>query len=227
MSYGESILEEIVSQLPGAVVPAVNIAMWNILDEFCTKTNSWQEDMELVLADSVVRYSIPVPSGAALVRIVDATHRGIRLREMDPGSISMRGRIRGELDGDSAVFSPSDTMIAYVIYSPEYITVTTPPTPTAAETPMTLRLALKPARGCSEDNPLDFMPDWFVDRYRTHLVDGVLWRMMAQPSRPYSDKTLAQYHAQRFRGGMNTARGDMIYGPFYGGAVVTNGGFRS
>lgn len=231
MTYGESILEEIVSQLTGATTGAINLAMWNVLDEFCTRSNAWQEEIELVLAEGVIKYALPVPNGSALVRVMRATHRGFGIRETGSDSINMRGRIQATFfDEDNAEFTPSDTVLGYAVFTPEYITINSLPTLAATAVPMLMTLALKPQRGVNgaDDNPIDFLPDWLIDRYRMVFLDGVLWRMMAQASRPYSNPTLAQYHAQKFRGGVTGARADQVIGPLYGnGPVASPGGYRA
>jgi len=50
------------------------------------------------------------------------------------------------------------------------------------------------------------IPFELVDRYGDELLDGVLARMMSQPSKPYSNTVLAQYHLMRYKGGAARAR---------------------
>lgn len=50
------------------------------------------------------------------------------------------------------------------------------------------------------------VPGPIVERYTEELMHGVLARMMAQPSKPYTNVGLAQFHLQQFRGGANRAR---------------------
>jgi len=52
------------------------------------------------------------------------------------------------------------------------------------------------------------IPQWVAEKYRGVFVDGLLGRMMGQPSRPYSNETLAVYHLRRFRNGIAGARAD-------------------
>lgn len=50
------------------------------------------------------------------------------------------------------------------------------------------------------------VPGEIVTRYTQDLIHGVLSRMMSQPSKPYTNLTLAQYHLTKFKGGCSRAR---------------------
>lgn len=49
-------------------------------------------------------------------------------------------------------------------------------------------------------------PNWVLSRYSSHIIDGLLGKMMQQQNKPYSDKMTARYHLQRFRTGIQIAR---------------------
>jgi hypothetical protein len=49
-------------------------------------------------------------------------------------------------------------------------------------------------------------PSWLLRVYSLFLTDGVLGKMMAQPSKSYSNETQSTYHLRRFRSGIATAR---------------------
>lgn len=52
------------------------------------------------------------------------------------------------------------------------------------------------------------MPADIIARHTDVLIDGILSRMMAQPSKPYTNMTLAQYRLLKFKGGTARARND-------------------
>lgn len=60
-------------------------------------------------------------------------------------------------------------------------------------------------------------PDWFLNKYGTDILDGVLGRMMSQLAKPYSQPQLAQYHMRRFMQSMNKAANEAIHGNVYRG----------
>lgn len=45
------------------------------------------------------------------------------------------------------------------------------------------------------------VPANIVEKYTDELLSGLLSRMMAQPNKPYTNLSLAQYHDRKFRGG--------------------------
>jgi hypothetical protein len=50
------------------------------------------------------------------------------------------------------------------------------------------------------------IPQWILDKYGNEIVDGILGRMMMQPSKSYSSPQLAAYHLRRFRDGIAQTR---------------------
>jgi hypothetical protein len=61
-------------------------------------------------------------------------------------------------------------------------------------------LALKPSSFDAEFDSLLYQ-NWFET-----ILDGCLYRLYAQPAKPYSNPQLAQYHARMFRAGCQRAR---------------------
>jgi hypothetical protein len=54
------------------------------------------------------------------------------------------------------------------------------------------------------------VPTWITTRYNGDLIDGLLGRMMSQPSKPYTNEQLAVYHLRRFRNAISKARADAL-----------------
>jgi hypothetical protein len=52
---------------------------------------------------------------------------------------------------------------------------------------------------------LNALPELFTTWFET-MLDGTLARLYAMPAKPWSAPSLAQYHGQRFRQGLNRAR---------------------
>lgn len=51
-------------------------------------------------------------------------------------------------------------------------------------------------------------PDYLVERYTQTLIHGILMNMMAQPSKPYTNPAMAQFHMRKFNGGWQRALND-------------------
>lgn len=47
--------------------------------------------------------------------------------------------------------------------------------------------------------PKTWVPGFIVDQYLDTILDGVYSRLYRQPSKPYSDQRMAEYHTRRFR----------------------------
>lgn len=49
-------------------------------------------------------------------------------------------------------------------------------------------------------------PDWLIEKYRSGLASGIICRLMIQPGKPYSSVQGAQYHGRVFNTTIGTAR---------------------
>ena len=49
-------------------------------------------------------------------------------------------------------------------------------------------------------------PAWVLNKYQNDIIDGVMGRMMMQPSKPYSNAKLALFHSRAFRSAIAYAR---------------------
>ncbi len=61
------------------------------------------------------------------------------------------------------------------------------------------------------------VPDGLYAKYREIIVDGVLFKLMAQPSKPWSNPQLALMRGRLFRNGMHKVRHEAEMGFLYGG----------
>jgi len=52
----------------------------------------------------------------------------------------------------------------------------------------------------------DQVPEWIVKKYHIQLADGLLYRMMSQPAKPFSNERLSVLHGRKFRNGIARAR---------------------
>jgi hypothetical protein len=75
--------------------------------------------------------------------------------------------------------------------------------------------------GITVSDPADvdsfpIVPSDTVERYTEELINGILSRMMAQPSKPYSNPGMAQFYLVNYRGGRARARHENNIGNTYG-----------
>lgn len=69
---------------------------------------------------------------------------------------------------------------------------------------------------CDGDNGIPAFPAVFAQRYYPGLLAGVLGKMMAQPSKPYTNDVKSVYQLRRFEGVMTQARVAAIRRNTYG-----------
>lgn len=60
----------------------------------------------------------------------------------------------------------------------------------------------------TDDFPI--VADWLWERYTTEFIDGLLYKMMVQTGKPYSNPQLAMYHGRKWRNAISVARADTI-----------------
>lgn len=68
-----------------------------------------------------------------------------------------------------------------------------------------------------DKNAYPIVPTHVVEEATEDLIHGILSRMMSQPSKPYTNLMLAQFHAVKFRGGAARARNAVRTGSVFGG----------
>lgn len=99
-------------------------------------------------------------------------------------------------------------------------TMATPPVivmPFPANTSVTYQAVV----GLTVSDPLTrdaypIVPYELVERYTEELMHGILSRMMAQPSKPYTNTALAQFYILKFKGGMSRAKNAANTGNAFG-----------
>lgn len=76
-------------------------------------------------------------------------------------------------------------------------------------------VALRVSDPVSRDS-YPIVPYDLVERYTEELIHGILARMMAQPSKPYTNLSLAQFYLTRFRAGISRAKVSVASGDTFG-----------
>jgi hypothetical protein len=216
MDLMDRLLATIRINVPGVTAQALNLELFNVIDEFFRRTSAWRYFADVVLSTDTIQYPIFPPSGSDLVRVISSYYRDRPVQSTGGGGssvVTQSGRIVGvsQPDGD-VVFTPNVTgtsggVFAYSLFFPNYIELTIPPDNEAAQFPLTLVMALTLNFQCLEDEPNEWpLEEWMFSEFHQPWVEGVLAKLMGQISKPYSNPTMATYHAKRFRNFMAQAK---------------------
>lgn len=173
-------------RLPGALQDAMKYELFEVLNEFFSHSNAWRERIEFRTIADVDTYDILPFSGriVSLIQVWDVS-------SVKEGSSDSNGfMVAATMPGDGVV---------KLHHAP------TMPGRFEAEVSLTVKDPVT-REGYPE------APPNLLERYHEALLDGLLSRMMSQPSKPYTNNQLATYHMRRFRGGMSRAKVDVMHG---------------
>lgn len=172
------------SRLPGIGTDALKLEMSNAMQEFLRNTHCWREKVVLNLIEGQSIYDVNPQANCADVAYV------IRLRVDD--------RLYQPLGAEA--FDGTRTSGTFRVLD-NFREVELHPAPTASK-PKALQawvgLSLKPGS-------LD-MPDALLDHYFENILDGVLDRGYAHPTKPYSNAEKQVYHHRRFLAAITRTR---------------------
>lgn len=218
MDLADRLLATIRLRTPGVTAQALNLELFNTIDEFFKQTSAWRWESTVPLDPGLQRYPIFPPSGTDLVQVMGVEFRGSRVNPIpagdESGSVSMRGRLVGSATGPEwdATFEPAlvnspGGVFQYAIFFPTYLTLDIPPSADAAQYPIHMLLALCLNYQCLEDDPNEWpLEEWMFGTFAEAWIDGVQGRLFSQINKPYSNPAMAQYHTKRFRKLMGRAK---------------------
>jgi hypothetical protein len=218
MDHMDRLLATARMRLPGVTQQALELELFNTIDEFFRQSSSWRWETIIPLVAYERTYPIFPPNGSDLVQVMGVAYKGFpvpALTDTGEGSVvRQRGRIIGfptPPDYD-ALFDPGATgtsggVFAYSIFFPTYIEIDIPPSPDAATSPIQMLLALTLNYQCLEDPANEWpLEEWMYSTFHEGWIDGVQSRLMSQINKPYSNPTMASYHGKRFRKFMGRAK---------------------
>lgn len=197
-------------RLPTVTTAALNLELFNVIDEFFRETSAWRYEAVVPLIAGDTRFPIFAPSGTSLVQVMGASHNGRTIQSVDGSqetTITQRGSIVGiptPPDYDT-LYSPGETgtsggVYAFSIFYPSYITVTVPPSADAAQFPISALLALTLSADNLAGEPNEWpLEPWMPEAFHEAWINGIQSRMMSQIGKPYSNPTLAAVHEKKFR----------------------------
>ena len=208
----DRLLQTLRVHVPGVTDPMIELELFNIMDEFFRRTSAWHFTTDIELVEGQAEYGFGTPADTQVVRLMGVLHQSMPVPSaVGTGAVQTSvGRLDpSELfpDGDVAV-DPMESdlvsnMFSYAIYRPGYIQLTALPDTEARKYPLKAILVLTLSRSCLECDCGDWaVEEWMWDMYFQDWLDGTLARLYGMPSKPWTNPTIAAYHAKRFRNAM-------------------------
>lgn len=161
------------SRLSGATDTALQLELFNVMDDFFKKSNVWNEDID-----------IEIPGMDPANTVYELTPTGPAL-----------------IDKLLWVFQlPSDTSIGRgagipaAMSIPGQLTLRTQP---SSDVTYRVTVALTVQDPTLRNGYVTF-PAWVLAKYRDCILDGLLGKMMSQPSKPYTNTQLSVFHMRKF-----------------------------
>lgn len=171
------------TRLPGAIDTALQLELFNIMDEFFRGSNVWNEDIEVAVPGQDPAGTIYdlVPTGQSLIDKLLWVFTKPTSTTISRGSnIGASMQTPGELVLNT---QPSSDVVYIATVA---LTVQDP----------------------TQRNGYVAFPAWVLAKYRDAILDGLLGRMMSQPNKPFTNNQLAVLHMRKFKVAITSAHGE-------------------
>jgi hypothetical protein len=172
-------LKRVLPYVPGCPDQTALVHLRDAAVEFCTQSLAWRAELTATTVAGQATYTIPLPAGSLLVKMLQFDVGGDTRGGM-PGPSRGRDLRRGTYSRD-------------VAWTDDRATVTLNPPPSNSGETVTLYVALKPSDD-AETLPLDL---W--QHHAKTLEHGALGTLMAMPTQPWSNPQLAGFNDDRFK----------------------------
>lgn len=173
------LMDNVRIRTPGALDATIKFELFSVLNEFFQDSNIWYEDLTFAVTPSTLTYlQDPTVFTFTLVPTMGTPNRLMFVMNSDG------------LQQAAYMPVPGDVILREL--------------PSSADT-YTARLGLTVTDPVTREGYPEF-PAWILNKYGNDILDGVLSRMMAQVAKPYSNPTMAQYHARKFKGAVSQAK---------------------
>lgn len=179
--------QAILVRVPNITRDVVDLELRSVASEFFTRTLSWRQQYTFCPQIGCAAYIIPVEQpGMNIAAILSADYAGRAMRV-------------GDLSGHfTEVGSPS------VIALRDARTVVLHPAPSTLD--HVVRFTAAMTVDILDADPAGLVLPYAVVPYTGTIMEGVLSRLYAMPEKPWTSKTLMEYHERRFRRGMAEVR---------------------
>jgi hypothetical protein len=169
------------SRLTGATDDALQLELFNVMDEFFKGSNVWCEDIDIL-----------IPGQDPANTIYELTSTG-------PSLIDKLAWVY-EVPASSSI--GRGPQIGAAMQVPGELTLSLQPT-SAKTYRVTVILTVQDP--VARSGYVTF-PAWVLAKYRQTLLDGLLGKMYSQPSKPYTNTQLSVFHMRKFKIGTSSAR---------------------
>jgi hypothetical protein len=163
--------------LPGAVDAAIQLTLFNVMDEFFQTTKAWQEDIAFNTTSGQDTYTVS---------------------PVEQGEIESLMKVVQKIDSNRQ----NDIPVAATMPSLGTVLLGYMPSSTIALTATVSLTVIDPV----DANNYPVYPSWLLPKYYQCILHGVVGTMMAQKAKPYTDERLAIVNLRSFRNRMASAR---------------------
>lgn len=185
-------------KLPGASDAGIKHELYEVLHEFFDITNAWKHDLQINVKPLIQAYGISVPEGQ-IIRLFTVLDQNLIQQPAVLMAPSQPGPPGGSTSGP--------------------LSINTPPNPSTEADFMTLTLQFQYSNPQifnvslilnvtqpQDNSGIPDAPVWTLSKFGRVILDGLLGKMMGQPSKSYTQDSLSVYHLKRFRDGMAMVR---------------------
>ncbi len=183
-------------KLTGASDGGIKTEMFDVIKEFLQDSNTWVENIELLVTAGTQEYPLVPRDGGQIIRLVGVFDG---FRYPIPATIP---------DYSTLVVLPT-VNVTSVAQAPTDTT-------TLATTPWVVVVGKTMTLPTTADN-FPICPEWVLKVYSTAILDGILGKMMTQSGQSWSNAQLGFYHLKRFRDEIGIARSAASVGNVMGG----------
>ncbi len=168
-------------RLVGATDPVLQQELFAVMDDFFKKSNVWNEDIEL---------SVPGMDPANTVY------------PLAPAAPALIDKLLWVFQKPTETSIGRGSAVVAAMSIPGELTLRTQP---SSDVEYIVTVALTVADPTDRGGYVQF-PAWVLAKYREAILDGLLGRMMSQPSKPYTNSQMAVFHMRKFNQAMASAR---------------------
>src|SRR4051812_23663902 len=105
-AQSDRLLQTLTVEAPGAPKELINLQLFNVMDEFFRRTQTWKYENQIQLTENITEYDLALPVNAAMVRVLGVSHNRIPVASVGQAGVvqTSLGRLDPALtfsDGDS------------------------------------------------------------------------------------------------------------------------------
>ena len=178
------LLDTVRANAPGAMDGNVRLELFQVVNEFLQRSDIWHEEVELTTSNQSFFYEMPF--------------------FMNGGQINRLMWLEGQRPPQTSTFQRGTPRRGYLERTGSQAILKIDFLPANAEV-WRAHFAMSVVDP-TDNNGLPILPVWIVSKYFDGLTSGVLFRLMMQPSKPYSNPKLADLHGRKFEEAKSLAK---------------------